>query len=148
MGSAASVDRPDGRARGSSRLLSSLSRQDAGTSRFHPPSSRDTVGRVASHPSGSLGRVYLAERYLPGLNRASADRATRAFAAQIQVLGSTDRAPEISCTFVPAEQSVLCVVRAESPEIVAVAGRRAGLMFDRIVEAESVGGLGPRDTSV
>jgi len=129
-------------------LLPPLRRQDAGTSRFHPPSSWHTVVRVASHPSEALGRVFLAERYLPGLDRATADRVAREFVAQIQALGSTGSAPEISCTFVPAEQSVLCVVRAESAETVAFAGRRAGLVFDRIVEAESVGRGEPQDMSV
>jgi hypothetical protein len=95
---------------------------------------------VASHPSEATGRVFLAERYLPGLDRVTADRVARSFVARIQALGSTGSAPEISCTFVPAEPSVLCVVRAESAEMVAVAGRQAGLVFDRIVEAESVGG--------
>jgi hypothetical protein len=125
-----------------------LRRQDAGTSRLHPLSSRHTVGRVASHPSEALDRVFLAERYLPGLDRATADRVARVFVAQIQAFGSTGSAPETSCTFVPAEQSVLCIVRADSAEIVAVAGRRAGLVFDRIVEAESVGGREPEDMSV
>lgn len=103
---------------------------------------------MASHHSGALGRVFLAERYLPGLDRATADRIAREFVAQIQALGSAADAPEISCTFVPAEQSVLCVVRAGSADMIAVAGRRAGLVFDRIIEAESVGGREPQDMSV
>jgi hypothetical protein len=102
---------------------------------------------MESHPPEALGRVFLAERYLPGLDRATADRDAREFLAQIRALYSAD-APAISCTFVPAEQSVLCVVRAESAELVAVAGRRAGLVFDRIIEAESVGGREPQDMSV
>jgi hypothetical protein len=99
---------------------------------------------VASQPSEATGRVFLAERYLPGLDRVTADRVARVFVARIHALGSTGSAPEISCTFVPAEPSVLCVVRAESAEMVAVAGRQAGLVFDRIVEAESVGGQNHR----
>jgi Nickel responsive protein SCO4226-like len=106
------------------------------------------VGRVASQPSGALGRVFLAERYLPGLDRATADRVAREFVVQIKALGSAADVPEISCTYVPAEQSVLCVVHAESAETVAVAGHRAGLVFDRIIEAESVGGWEPQDMSV
>jgi hypothetical protein len=102
---------------------------------------------MGSHPSDAPGRVFLAERYLPGLDRATADRVARGFLVQIQAICTAPDASATSCTFVPAEQSVLCVVRAESAEIVDVAGRRAGLVFDRIVEAESVGGREPQDLS-
>jgi hypothetical protein len=94
---------------------------------------------MAAHPPERSTRTFLAERYMPGLDRATARRAGREFAAQLAAAGSGANESTTSCTFVPAEESVLCVVRAASVEIVADAGRRAGLAFDRIVEAESLG---------
>jgi hypothetical protein len=91
-------------------------------------------------PSEQSARVFLAERYMPGLDRTTAHRASREFAAQLAAGSSGAKASSISCTFVPTEESVLCVVRAASAEMVADAGRRAGLAFDRIVEAESLSG--------
>jgi hypothetical protein len=80
--------------------------------------------------------AFLAERYWPGIDAASAGLAVHRLGDEIDRLseeGSSTTA--ITCTFVPREQAVLCVVRAASAEVVADLGRRAGVPFDRIVEA-------------
>jgi hypothetical protein len=76
--------------------------------------------------------TYLAERYWPGADEAAA-------LAAAERLGTKRRADSdataVSCTFVPTEEVLMCVVRARSEAEVYLLGHDAGLPFDRIVAA-------------
>jgi hypothetical protein len=84
---------------------------------------------------------YLAERYWPGVDEATAREAVRRFALEA---ASDDGVTTtiLTSTFVPPEEAVLLLVRAGSKEDVADVGRRADLAFDRIVEVVVLEGNG------
>ena len=80
--------------------------------------------------------VFVVERYLPGLDKdalaQSLDQLERAVARmraegmEIRYLGST---------IVPGDEACFCQFEARSEADVAEANRRAGIGFDRIVDA-------------
>ena len=78
--------------------------------------------------------AYLAERYWPGLDRSTARDAMRRLAAQAGA-GANHAPMVLACAFVPDEQALLLLVSANSADDVAAIGRRAGVSFDRVVEA-------------
>jgi Protein of unknown function (DUF4242) len=83
--------------------------------------------------------VYVVERYLPGIapeelalaleRLAEAVAQLRAEGMQMRYLGST---------IVPEDEACFCQFEAWSEADVAAANRRAGIPFDRIVEALAV----------
>lgn len=75
--------------------------------------------------------TFLAERYWPGLDEATAREAVRRLAEEADAV---DPISIVTSAFVPPEEAVLVTIRAASREDVAEIGRRAGLPFDRIVE--------------
>lgn len=79
--------------------------------------------------------AFLAERYWPGLDEATALRAVRRLAEQDGDPAARAPATILACAFVPEEQTVLVLAAATSRDDVAEMGRRAGLSFDRIVSA-------------
>jgi hypothetical protein len=78
--------------------------------------------------------AFLAERYWPGLDeptaRAAVERLARHAAKQAAAVVSL-----LACAYVPGEQTVLVLFRAESSAVVVSLGERAALDFDRVVEA-------------
>jgi hypothetical protein len=83
--------------------------------------------------------VYVVERYLPGLDQ---DKLVR-------VLGTLGRATEelrdegigvryLGSTIVPADEACFCQFEGPSEAAVVEANTRAGVPFDRIVEAVAV----------
>lgn len=95
---------------------------------------------MAAHKEPAPGAAFLAERYWPGVDESAARQAIRRLvdettAPEATVAESDLSAQVLACAFVPREQAVLVVIRARSDEAVAELGRRAGIAFDRIVEA-------------
>lgn len=87
--------------------------------------------------------LYLVERYLPGVTRedvvAAAARAEDA-ARRMSSEGTVVR--YVGSTFVPEDESCLCLFDGPSAEAVAEANRRAGFAFERVVPALTLGPSG------
>jgi hypothetical protein len=79
--------------------------------------------------------AYLAERYWPGLDEATARSAMRRLVDEPAFVASDAVTEILVCTYVPYEQAMLVLLRAGSRDEVAAIGQRAGIEFDRIVEA-------------
>lgn len=81
-------------------------------------------------------RTFLVEHYWPGVTpeafRSAAER-VRASAAEL-ALGN-DRIAFLHSTLVPEDEAAFCVFSAASPELVVEAYRRAGVQFERILDA-------------
>jgi hypothetical protein len=95
---------------------------------------------MAANERPAPGAAFLAERYWPGVNESTVRRAIRRLVAETtapEATAARNGAPAqvLACAFVPREQSILVVIRARSDAVVAELGRRAGVAFDRIVEA-------------
>jgi len=82
------------------------------------------------------GHSYLVEHYWPGVTadtfRTAADR-VRACAAELTSEGA--KIEFLHSTFVPEDEAAYCVFRATSPTLVEEAYRRAGVPFERMVDA-------------
>ncbi|MDQ2911021.1 MAG: DUF4242 domain-containing protein [Actinomycetota bacterium] len=82
---------------------------------------------------------YMVERHLPGFTNeqlpgaASAAKSTTAAMAQE---GTPVR--YLRSTFIPAEEKCFCLFEGPSEDAIREANERAGLPYDRIVEAEFV----------
>jgi hypothetical protein len=80
--------------------------------------------------------AYQAEWYGPGMDGVTARGAIERLSERVHEARLEGASAEaIVCTYVPREQAVLCVVRADSADVVAELGRQAGVPFDRIAEA-------------
>ncbi len=82
---------------------------------------------------------YMVERHLPGFTREQLPAA--AGAAKRTTVEMADEGTPIRylrSTFVPAEEKCFCLFEGASEEDVRVAQERAGLPYDRIVEAEFI----------
>lgn len=90
---------------------------------------------MAAHERPAPGAAFLAERYWPGVDEPMARRAIRRLVDEATAAEDDAMAQILTCAFVPREQAVLVVIRARSDEVVAEIGRRAGVAFDRVVEA-------------
>lgn len=83
--------------------------------------------------------MYLVECYWPGVTAAAVfDAIRRAHAAAADITGGGRRVQLVRSTFVPGDEAVLCLFEAASPEDVAEANTRAGVLFDRISLAVDV----------
>ncbi|HEY6963035.1 MAG TPA: nickel-binding protein [Gaiellaceae bacterium] len=80
--------------------------------------------------------TYLVEHYWPGITpgrfRDAADR-VRAGAEELAAGGAA--IAFLHSTMVPGDESAFCVFDAESAQLVVDAYRRAGVRFERIVDA-------------
>jgi hypothetical protein len=80
--------------------------------------------------------LYIVERYLPGLDQ-------QALVSSLEGLREATEGTSVTylgSTIVPTDEACFCHFDGPSEEAVAEANRRAGLPFDRIVEAVSVPG--------
>ena len=80
--------------------------------------------------------VFVVERYLPGLDREALLRSLEQLeqaAAQMRTEGAPVR--YLGSTIVPDDEACFCQFEADSANDVAEANRRAGVPFDRIVDA-------------
>ena len=83
--------------------------------------------------------TYLVERHLPGFTTDQlpvAAGAAKSTTEQMTAEGVPVR--YLRSTFVPGEDKCYCLFDGSSPEIVAEANQRAGLPFERIVEAAPI----------
>ncbi|HEY1370423.1 MAG TPA: nickel-binding protein [Gaiellaceae bacterium] len=80
--------------------------------------------------------TILVEHYWPGVTaeafRSAAER-VRASAEEMSSAGAPIRF--LHATFVPEDEAAFCVLAAASPDLVEEAYRRAGVGFERIVDA-------------
>jgi hypothetical protein len=95
--------------------------------------------------SFETARGYLVECFLPGVDRTAvelaADRSRRA-ASELCAAGTAVR--YVGALLVPRDEVVLHLFRAESSAAVRDASHRAALTFERVVDAITVVGYGPR----
>jgi Nickel responsive protein SCO4226-like len=80
--------------------------------------------------------VFVVERYLPGLDRYALQRSLEQLeqtVAQMRREGIAVR--YLGSTIVPDDEACFCQFEASSATQVAEANRRAGVPFDRIVDA-------------
>jgi hypothetical protein len=93
------------------------------------------MDRCGSHDRGNGGpHAFLVEHYWPDATPAT----FRAIAERVRVAvddmaGSGAAVQFLHSTFVPEEESALCVFLSSAPELVEEAYRRAGVNFDRII---------------
>jgi hypothetical protein len=85
-------------------------------------------------------RTYLVEHYWPGVTadafRTTADR-VRAAAEEMALAAAPIHF--LHSTLVPEDENAFCVFAASSPALVEEAYRRAGVRFERIVDALELG---------
>lgn len=87
-------------------------------------------------PEGLRQRTYLVEQYRPGNDaEALARYAKRVSAAASQLKNEGLSVRHVRSTIVPGEESLLCLIEAESEGLVRAVYSRAGVTFDRISEA-------------
>jgi hypothetical protein len=82
---------------------------------------------------------YMVERYLPGFTSEqlpAAAGAAKSTTAQMTEEGTPVR--YLRSTFVPAEEKCFCLFEGPSAKAVKDANERAGLPYERVVEAEFV----------
>lgn len=83
--------------------------------------------------------TYLVERHLPGFTTDQlpvAAGAAKATSEQMSQEGVPVR--YLRSTFVPGEDKCYCLFEGPSPDVVEQANQRAGLPFERIVEAAPI----------
>lgn len=87
-------------------------------------------------PSEASGRrVYLAERYVPGVTWADAvDAAARTDRAALALRNDGADLRWRSSWLLPGDEAVFCLFEAESADVVREAHRRAGIELSRVVE--------------
>ena len=82
---------------------------------------------------------YMVERHLPGFTQEQlpgAAGAAKSATAQMTDEGTPIR--YLRSTFVPAEEKCFCLFEGPSEEAIKQANERAGLPYERIVEAEFI----------
>ena len=83
--------------------------------------------------------VFVVERYLPGLDRDALLRSLGQLEPAVAEMRSEGTAVRyIGSTIVPDDEACFCQFVADSATDVAEANRRAGVPFDRIVDAVAV----------
>jgi hypothetical protein len=81
-------------------------------------------------------RTFLVEHYWPGVTADSFRAATARVGASAAELAGVDRDIRfLHSTLVPEDEAAFCVFTASSPELVIEAYTRAGIPFERILEA-------------
>lgn len=82
---------------------------------------------------------YLTERYLPGITPeqlSAAAKSAKTTTAQMAQEGTPVR--YLRSTFIPGEEKCYCLFEGPSADVVKTANERAGLPFERIVEAQHI----------
>jgi hypothetical protein len=83
--------------------------------------------------------TFLVERYWPGVSEADLGAAVlRAHRSAATMLRQGKRVRYMQATLVPDQETVLCLIEAESAELVAELNERARIPYDRIAEAVAV----------
>ena len=98
---------------------------------------------------------FLVERYLPGIS-AHAVREARIRLQEVieEMAWEGNELRYLHCTFLPDDESVLCVFLGSSTDVVMEANRRAAFAFDRVVPATEIDcdagrtEEGPRDDGI
>jgi uncharacterized protein DUF4242 len=79
--------------------------------------------------------TFLVENYSPGLSVEGLEAASARLSAEADAMTREGKIVQIlRSTIVPADESLLCVLSAESRALVCEACRRADVSFDRISE--------------
>lgn len=82
---------------------------------------------------------FLVERYLPGTSLDDLEAAVRRTARVLEVPGkAAPMVRHLSCTFIPSEESALCVFEGPSQESVEESNRRAGFHFDHVIDVTQI----------
>jgi Protein of unknown function (DUF4242) len=90
----------------------------------------------ATSSDGGAHRAFLVEHYWPDATPdAFQAMAARVRAAVDEIAGSGAPLRFLHSTFVPGEGSALCVFSSPVPALIEAAYRRAGVDFDRVVDA-------------
>ena len=80
--------------------------------------------------------TLLVEHYWPGVTAGEFQVAAERVRTSAEAMATADaRIRFLHATFVPEDEAAFCVLSAESPELVEEAYRRAGVEFERIVDA-------------
>jgi hypothetical protein len=80
--------------------------------------------------------VFVVERYLPGLDRDALLRSLEQLEQAVaEMRGDGTAVRYLGSTIVPDDEACFCQFEADSANDVAEANRRAGVPFDRIVDA-------------
>jgi hypothetical protein len=83
--------------------------------------------------------TYMVERHLPGFTSAELPSAAGAAKRTTeQMTGEGTPVRYLRSTFVPSEEKCFCLFDGPSEQVVAEANDRAGLPYDRIVEAAPI----------
>lgn len=84
----------------------------------------------------AIRRTFLVEHYWPGVTeeafRSAADRVR---ALTLELAGGCRQIVFLHSTLVPEDEAAFCVFEATSPELVVEAYGRAGVPFERILDA-------------
>jgi hypothetical protein len=97
------------------------------------------VDGVTTATTASSLTTYLVERYWPGVSPAElADAMTRARRSASTMRRQGKRIRYLQATLVPDQETVLCLMEAESADLVAELNERARIPYDRIAEAIAV----------
>jgi hypothetical protein len=88
---------------------------------------------MARQVATDAGNVYLVEHYRPGLQVGGLRRLAALVRAALDEFENEARGVRfVRTTIVPADESLLCIVEAETEELVSEAYGRAGISFERI----------------
>lgn len=83
--------------------------------------------------------TYMVERHLPGFTRDQLPTAAGAAkSATEQMAGEGTPVRYLRSTFVPSEEKCFCLFDGPSEDVVAEANDRAGLPYERIIEAAPI----------
>ncbi|HST24960.1 MAG TPA: nickel-binding protein [Gaiellaceae bacterium] len=86
--------------------------------------------------SDLTARTFLVEHYWPGVTpEAFRSAAERVRASTEELALGSDRISFLHSTLVPEDEAAFCVFTASSPDVVVEAYSRAGVQFDRILDA-------------
>ena len=85
--------------------------------------------------------VFVVERYLPGLSQADLLAGLKRLSRQVGLDG-TRQVRYLDSTLVPGDEACYCRFEGPTEAAIVEANRRAGLPFDRIVPAITVGPRG------
>jgi hypothetical protein len=80
--------------------------------------------------------LFIVERYLPGLDRAALQRSLDQLEQAVaEMRGEGTAVRYLGSTIVPDDEACFCQFEASAAADIAEANRRAGVPFDRIVDA-------------
>jgi hypothetical protein len=92
---------------------------------------------------GEPSHTFLVEHYWPGVTAASFEAAAERVRASAVELEADTGIRFLHSTLVPEDEAAFCVFAASSQDVVAEAYRRAGVPFERILDAVDITGKEP-----